>query len=120
MKKLILVFSIVFIFISLKASCQDNATIKLPEYKGDLITVRVFEQAGTFFSSKLFISDGINSEFKIELENLKPKNAAENITIITKVLSLLKKQGYKIITSSSAGGGSGAIIIITNYILQKE
>ena len=110
----------VLIFCLYTSTAFGQEELKLKEFKEDILVVRTFEvMAGTFWSSKLSISDGDGEIWSIQLKPTKPKNVDENLTTIVKILNLIKKQGYQL-SQSNSGGANELGVFMTNYIFEKR
>ncbi len=116
MKLLTNCFTALMLLVATAALGQND--IKLNEFKEEMLIVRTFEVVGgAFYSSKLSISDGSGEIWSTDLKNTRPKTTDDNLTTIVKVLTLVKKQGYRLVHTNSGSVVDG--VLLSNYIFEK-
>lgn len=113
------IVALIVFFAGLVMSARGQEAVKLPEFRGSLVIVRIIEQTGTLLKDGIFVSDGEGGIFELELPALRAKNQTETLNKTVQVLNELRKQGYKLISSNS-GGASSAALLVTSYIFQRD
>ncbi|MCX6352671.1 MAG: hypothetical protein NTX03_12560 [Bacteroidetes bacterium] len=122
MRKATQLFVVIFtLLVSLNLKAGDDKEIKLPEFKGDVVVVKIYQgQTGGFSNAfNLSLTDGIVEPTSFELKKFGLENEIENAKKTAIVISQLKKQGYKL-TTSNCGSPGASLILITTYIFQKD
>lgn len=81
------------------------------------IVVKTHESHNKMLKAYVLVTNGTEIIKTIDLETARPKQANDNLLIITSVLNDIKSQGYTLISSNSS---CSEWMAMTNYIFEKK